>query len=755
MEKRLVTFLLLSFVVVTANMMFVRWMQPPPPPKPAAVAEEKPAGDDQADQKGADEAAAEGAGADAAAAEAPKQAAASPAEIAEESFTLGSADPKSGYRLLVTGTNRGAAIARIECNSPKYLDQEDRSGYVGHLDLAALPNNVAGAVVRVVGPGTPAAEAGLKPGDIITELNGKAVIDPESFEGLLHKTEPGSEFELTVQREEKALQLTGQLRRRPMQVVRPEPADDPDPLSFLLTMESIDGKRIPKDADELPGIAMLTANWQVLPGAAEDEVSLQYDLTEYGLQVIKHFKLSQVDPADRENPTAPAYDLGFSIEVRNVGAAAHKVAWRLDGPTGLPLEGAWYAMKIGPNWRGGAGMRDVVVGFWRKGQVRYGLVSATTIADDKDLTPWQDEPLEFIGVDSQYFAVALVPQKTDTHEVNYGQAIPIHVGEVPEDRSKRNRTNVSFRLVSKAETVAPQGKAFTETYKIFAGPKKPELLAQYGLGKLVYYGLFGWVAEPMLAVLHFFYRIIPNYGIAIILLTVLVRSLMFPISRRQAMNAQKMQELQPEIKRIQEKYKGNLEARSKAQQELFKKHNYHPLAGCLPVFLQLPIFIGLYRSLSVDVELRGAPLISEAIRWCSNLAAPDMLWNWEPYLPAVLAGQNGWLGPFFNVFPCISAGLFIIQQRKMMPPPADEQAAMQQKIMQYMTILIGIMFFKVASGLCLYLISSSIWSMTERKLLPKNPHRGAGSPPITKPAVRAGLNGNGSGGSKRKNRGRT
>ncbi len=327
--------------------------------------------------------------------------------------------------------------------------------------------------------------------------------------------------------------------------------------------------------------------------------------------------------------------MDFSVEVRNSGEEAHKLAWRLEGPTGLPLEGAWYAMKIGRNWRGGAGMRDVVVEFWRNGVLKAGQVSATTIADTKDFTPWQDEALAYIGVDSQYFAVALVPEQTESHDVNYARAIPLHVGELPPERWMLNRTNVSFRLTSQTHSVAPQAAA-AETYKVFAGPKKPSLLAQYGLGSLVYYGMFGWVSEPMLAVLHMFYRVIPNYGIAIILLTVLVRSLLLPISRKQALNAQKMQELQPEMKRIAEKYKGNMEARSKAQQELFRKNKYSPLAGCLPAFLQLPIFIGLYRSLAVDVELRGAPLISESIRWCSNLAAPDMLWHWEQYLPAML-----------------------------------------------------------------------------------------------------------------------
>ena len=187
-----------------------------------------------------------------------------------------------------------------------------------------------------------------------------------------------------------------------------------------------------------------------------------------------------------------------------------------------------------------------------------------------------------------------------------------------------------------------------------------------------------------------------------------------------------MQELQPEIKRIAEKYKNNVEARTKAQQELFKKHNYNPLAGCLPVFLQLPIFMGLYRSLSVDVELRQAPLLSESIRWCSNLSAPDMLWYWEPYLPAMLAAPSGWLGPYLNVLPLITIGLFLWQQKMFMPPPTDEQSAMQQKMMQYMMIFMSFMFFKVASGLCLYFIASSLWGIAERKLLPKTIAGGAG-----------------------------
>jgi YidC/Oxa1 family membrane protein insertase len=199
---------------------------------------------------------------------------------------------------------------------------------------------------------------------------------------------------------------------------------------------------------------------------------------------------------------------------------------------------------------------------------------------------------------------------------------------------------------------------------------------------------------------------------------------------KQAAGAQKMQMLQPEIKKLTEKYKNNIEARQKAQQELFRKHNYNPLAGCLPVFIQMPVFIGLYRSLMVAIELRDAPLISNSIRWCSNLAAPDMLYDWHLFIPAFINSGVGifGLGPYFNLLPVLTIILFIVQQKMFMPPATDEQTAMQQKIMQYMMVFMGLMFFKVASGLCIYFIASSLWGLAERKFLPKTTPVASGSP---------------------------
>ena len=132
------------------------------------------------------------------------------------------------------------------------------------------------------------------------------------------------------------------------------------------------------------------------------------------------------------------------------------------------------------------------------------------------------------------------------------------------------------------------------------GPKDPEILEHYGLDDYIYYGWFGWVSRPMLGLLHLFYSFVRNYGIAIVLLTVLVRLCMFPIGRKAAANAKKMQDLAPELKRINEKHKEDPEKRNRETLELYRRHNFNPLGGCGLVFLQL--LFG-YRGLD---ELRDA-----------------------------------------------------------------------------------------------------------------------------------------------------
>jgi len=279
--------------------------------------------------------------------------------------------------------------------------------------------------------------------------------------------------------------------------------------------------------------------------------------------------------------------------------------------------------------------------------------------------------------------------------------------------------NSSFFIVSPTYDI-PVGKKKTTRYRLFLGPKHKKILKNYGLQSAIEYGWFSWVVKPMSTILHLFYAIVGNFGLAIVMLTMVVRGAMFPISRKATRGAQMMQFLSPEMKKIAEKHKDDMEKRSRAQRELFSKYNYNPFSGCLLMFFQLPVFIGLYRCLSVDIELRDAPLIP-GMSWCSNLAAPDMFWQWESAVnwTMITSRETGWLGPFFNILPIITITLFILQQKMFTPPATDDQTRMQQKMMKYMMLFMGVLFFKVASGLCLYFIISSAWGIAERKLLPK------------------------------------
>jgi YidC/Oxa1 family membrane protein insertase len=119
----------------------------------------------------------------------------------------------------------------------------------------------------------------------------------------------------------------------------------------------------------------------------------------------------------------------------------------------------------------------------------------------------------------------------------------------------------------------------------------------------------------------------------------------------------------------------------------------------------------------VDIELRQQPLIP-GIQWCSNLAGPDMLAMWPTWMPDFIAGRGtGWFGPFMNVLPIVTILLFIVQQKVLMPPATDEQTRLTQRMMMFMTIFMGVLFFKVPAGLCIYFITSSVWSLIERQLV--------------------------------------
>ena len=660
--------------------------------------------------------------------------------------------------MLVWLNNRGGAIECIALNNPRFTDLDNVAGYLGHLSLT--DDATGGCRINAVGPGTPAAAAqpqtpqapaGLQPGDIIVQFNERPVASQAELQQQLQRTRPGRTATLVVRRQRNArpqdVTYTVTLARHPLEVIQPEPplptaAQPQHPLSYLMTLAQVGTRRLKFDEQELPELPSLTQEYwqgQAIDGPDGPGVEFSFDLGPAELQklglsgplrIVKRFRLAHLPESEPRDTALRTYHLTYDIEIHNRGSQPLELSYRVDGPTGLPLEGWWYTYKTHPTKFGSAGVRDVVskaFGGHHKMFSNPQIVKRLESNPENPRTPMYEGErprLQYVGVDAQYFVSALVadvPPSDDaaTARYTFDDAVARAVAAV--DTMRASRTDVSFQLTSPVVKL-PAGGQHAQQFLVFAGPKQPKVLAQYGLDDCITYGWFPWVAKPLTWILHACYSVFRNYGIAIILLTVLVRGCMSPLGLQQARNAQKMQELAPEMKKIADQYKNDMEKRAAAQRELFRKHNYNPLAGCLPLLIQLPIFIGLYRALSVDIELRQASLIP-GLQWCSNLAGPDKLWYWENLLPKAIASPVGWLGPYLNILPLISVVFMMVHQKMFTPPPTDEQQQMQHTVMKFMMVFFGFMFFKVPAGLCLYFITSSAWGLAERMLLPKLPSR--------------------------------
>ena len=676
---------------------------------------------------------------------------------------LGSAEP--GNRMLVVLNSRGGAIERIELTERlasgefRYQSLVDQSGYLGPLGLEKDEAG-GGLRVQIVGRGTPAAaavsidaqvNAGLQSGDLITEVDGQRLTDSQEFEDWLTSTKPGQSVEFGVNRsdengEPRELRFTVTLERRPLVLVESSgDGPDPSPLSCLLTLTSIGklerqrGNELDWQREEIVGIPSLrTGVWRVESRDDSSGITVEFHFTlttgalrEAGvtgpLEIIKRYHLNAPASSDTTSTETSrrslfGYHIDVDVEFRNQGPDELALSYELDGANGLPLEGWWFGHKIHTAWWATAGARDVA---WRTSGATPNLLGASdvlsaTLSGDPDSTlellP-EEGKVDYVGVDAKYFSVVWVGRDPEQGlQLARARARAVSGDEVP--RAELKKVNVTCQLQF-PEVQIPAGESVVGSYTLFAGPKRSDALNAYGLNQLIIYGItpFKQIAHFLSTLLHFFASLpMVSYSIAVIMLTLVVRCCLFPVSRSTAKNAAMMQELAPEMKAITEQYKDKPEQRMKAQQELFRRHNHNPLSGCLLAFLQMPVFIGLYKALSVDIALRQEPLIP-GLEWCSDLAAPDRLFAFPAWMPE--ASEGGWLGPYFNLLPMLTIALMIVQQKMFTPPPTDDQQRMQQRVMKFMMVFMGAIFFKVPSGLCVYFIANSVYGIAERKLIPK------------------------------------
>ena len=480
------------------------------------------------------------------------------------------------------------------------------------------------------------------------------------------------------------------------------------PVTGQLAIDEIDKKLKKFDVDA--NLARL--NWEVVSEEVEADGGIKKGVT-FGLktpdgtwELRKKYEVRRwenVNANRNEDPTG--YQLAAQLSFKNLSSKELTVVYDLQGPAGLPLENAENASKF----------RDVKVGIREQGGgLTTVAVASTQMVKELDNGAIQElkagnRTFQYVGLDTQYFAALVLPRDAAQKQASYLDFAKPQV--VQKNAAKPGWSEVSIQLRSVEHTV-PAEDEIAHDFDFYLGPKRVALLSPLGADKVIEFSgflfipasLVAVIANMLLWVLNTFHGLGLPYGICIMLLTVLVRSCMFPISRKQAINAKRMKEVQPRIAELKTKYADDKQKFAEEQMKLFAETGFNPLSGCLPVLLQLPIFIGLYQALSSSVDLRRAPFL-----WFDNLAAPDALFA----LPMVVP----FLGDQFNLLPIITTSLFLFQQKMFMPPPTDEQTRMQAKVFFWMTLMMGFMFYFVPAGLCVYFIASSVWSMGERKLL--------------------------------------
>ncbi len=308
------------------------------------------------------------------------------------------------------------------------------------------------------------------------------------------------------------------------------------------------------------------------------------------------------------------------------------------------------------------------------GSGRYGLVALTDGKFISEKTGGIKGELQYTGVidwfgqEDKYFTAALV----------YGDRGIITSKRTPAPAEIGDLLTTELTVKEK-----PEARALT----LYAGPKSFTMLQSHGHGleQMVDYGWFGVIAKPMFWLMRQFYTLTGNYGIAIILLTIVVRILLFYPSLKSATAMEEMKKIQPLVTALKEKYKKDPQKMNQETMKLYKEHKVNPLGGCLPMLLQLPFFVALYNVLSVSIELRQTPFISF---WIKDLSVYDPF-----YILPVLMGAS------------------MVLTMKMTSTTADPQ---QAKIMMFMNIAFIFLFAWLPAGLLLYITLSNVLSIVQQ-----------------------------------------
>ncbi|MGA9700531.1 YidC/Oxa1 family insertase periplasmic-domain containing protein, partial [Pseudomonas sp.] len=316
-------------------------------------------------------------------------------------------------------------------------------------------------------------------------------------------------------------------------------------------------------------------------------------------------------------------------------------------------------------------------------------------------------PLRWLGVENQFFAVLLTPATENSIQAGEFRCFNQWDQDgrlAPPDADPDIEASANFPALS-----VPAGHAVTLNYGLYAGPKDFNRLDALGAdqGELMNYGWFELLIVPMLTVLHFWFLIFHNYGVAIILLTLMIKVITWPLQSFANRSGKRMQALAPKLKELQAKYKETPEKLQTETFALYKEYGVNPFGGCLPALIQMPVFFSLYFMLQNAVELRG-----QSFLWVHDLTKPDAVWT----APFLFFGFH----PSLHPLPIMVTGLTMVMMR-MTPQIGDPT---QAKIAQIMPLFFLFIFYNFAAALSLYYVINNCVSIIQiyrnlRKPLPE------------------------------------
>ena len=293
--------------------------------------------------------------------------------------------------------------------------------------------------------------------------------------------------------------------------------------------------------------------------------------------------------------------------------------------------------------------------------------------------------IKWVAIETHYFMSSLIAGEPSDAKMIMAQA------------GKVVRNQLVFNT---GELMPKQNK--TLSADLYIGPKSLEELKKLndGLDRAIDFGWFDFIAKPCLWFMNFLYGIIPNYGVAIIILTIITRLIFWPLAAKSYKSMGEMRKIQPLMQEIREKHKNDKTKMNQEMMALYRTYKINPMGGCLPMLIQLPVFFALYRMLYQAIELRHAPFIW----WIDDLSAPDRLFQFGFAIP--------FMDPPYGI-PVLTLvmGATMFLQQKMTPSPGDPT---QAKMMMLMPIVFTFIFINFSSGLVLYWMVSNILSIAQQ-----------------------------------------